>query len=231
MFTDVKYPDNFFIHHEYDDYVAISKWSAFCKASFICDEIKSMTNWNRSSFLHDSILDVVSMIPRSKIVRFCIKSAIKHIKVNFGRKGHGHFETNISQLFQMPIEEAVEMTCKFLGLKLVVILTSISDQQFANKTAPFEIYGKMLLEAMKLHDIYKWYATFDFKGIVLEGDYVQTMVKIGSHIHRLIKEKQDEIALTFMKLYCKTMEDLKNVSLTIEDFKDRCQPTNISECE
>ena len=231
--TDVNNQDNFFIHHEYDDYVDISKQSAFCKASFICDEIKSMTNWNRNRFLHDSILDVVSMIPRSTIVRFFIEPAKKHVTVKFGQKGHGHSKTELGDLLQMPIEEAIETTCKFLGLKLVVILTSISDQQFANKTIPFEIYGKMLLEAMKAHDISKCNASFDFKGNVLdEGfEFGKTIEMIGSRIHQLIKEKQHDIALTFMNIYCKTMEDLKNVSLTIENFKERFQPTNLSECK
>lgn len=192
-----------------------------------------MTNRNRISFLHDSILDVVSMIPRLTIVSFCVKPALKHVQANIWQKKHGHSKTKLSSLFQMPIEEAIETTCTFLGLKLVVILTSISDQQFANKTVPFEIYGKMLLEAMQVHGIYKCNAAFDFQGNVLDGnfDFGRTIEMCGSHIHQLIKEKQHKIVFTFMKTYCKTMEDLRNVSLTIEAFKERCQPTNISECK
>ena len=230
--TDAKrFPDNFFIHHEYDDTFEISKWSAFCKASFICDKIKSMTHTSLDRFISNVVYQEIPKLSRTTIVPFCVQCYVKHSGQNIEQKRHGHSEKNISQLLPMLLEEAVEMTSKVLGLKIFKQVESFSVQQFGIEPIPYEVYDKMLFEAMKVHVISEYYAKFGFGEHVRVAHFGRTVRRIGDTVHQLIKEKQHDIALTFMETYNKTMEDLKNVSLTLEDFIKRCRPTNMSECK
>lgn len=231
-YTDAKrLPDNFFIHHEYDDTFEISKWSAFCKASFICDKINSMTHSNPNSLVFNAVYQEVSKLPRTTIVGLCVQCAVKHSELQIWQKGHGHSETNISQLVKMLLEEVIKMTCKVLGLKIFIALTSSSVQQFPSETIPYEIYDKMVFEAMKLHVISEYDAKFGFTEHAIDVPFGRTIRKIGDNIYHLIREKQRDIASTFMRTYCKTMENIKNVSLTLENLQKKCRPTNMSECK
>ena len=190
-FTGTKYPDTFYIHHEYDDENYISKLSAFCKASFICDKINSMTN-------------SISINLIFKIVNEEIRNLLDGRDVNIEQRIPEHYKINT-------VEERIKMTCKFLGMFIEKRLASFSVLQ----TIAYEICDKMLFEAMKVHVI---------------SEFGERRIAEGN-LFQLIREKIDDIVRTFQKLYYKTLTDLRNVCLTLEELKKRCRPRNMSECK
>ena len=204
-YKGTKYPDTFYIHHEYDDNDDVSKLSAFCKASFIYDKIKSMTN-NISKTL---IFHIVHEEIRKLLDGRYGEIAVKHSDVNIEHRKHEHYEMNT-------VDGTMKRTCKFLGMIIEKRLASFSVRQsFIPRSIAYEICDNMLFEAMKVHVI------FEFgERRIFEGNPFQ-----------LIREKEDDILRTLKNMYDKTLADLENVCLTLKKLKKRCRPRNMSECK
>nr|XP_022306057.1 uncharacterized protein LOC111112658 isoform X2 [Crassostrea virginica] len=216
-YKGTKYPDTFYIHHDYDDNYYVSKLSAFCKASFICDMINSMTN-NISKYLLFKIVN--EEIRKLSDGRFG-EIAVTQCDVNIEQRELEHYEIKTSHL----VDETIKRTCKFLGMLIETRLASFSLRQLVISTMiPYEIYDKMLFEAMKVHVISEFEAKFGFlvytrlERRIVEGNLLQ-----------LIKENTVAILRTFQNMYNNTLTDLKNVCLTLEKLKKRCRPRNMSE--
>ena len=227
-YSATKYHDNFFIHHNYDDNDHISKLSAFCKARFVCDKIKSMTN----SIPEESIFEIVSEefeeISMSTIGRICANVALQHCEQNIGTKGHDHPKVDIDVSLQMLFQETVKRTCRFLGFVSYRRIISKSDRII--ETIPQEIYENLLFEALKVH--VSEYESKHCSGRP-SGDenFYKFRRTVANNVLRIIKENIKTIVDTFKKKYMETIKDLQDVCVTLESFKERCRPSSMPECK
>ena len=210
-YKGTKYPDTFYIHHEYDDYDDVSKLSAFCKASFICDQINSMTNNNTKELIFQIVNEEIQKLSDGRY------GEVKHNKVKNEQREQEHDEMNTSHSVRMLLEKTIKRTCKCLGM---LINKRLASSYFLGSvistTIPYEIYDKMLFEAMKVHVISKFEAKFGFKKPV---------------VFQLIRENTPAIVRTFKNMYNETMKDLTHVCSTLEELMNRCRPRNMSECK
>ena len=226
-----KYPENVFIHHIYDDNDHISLLSAFCKATFVCDKINSMTN----SIPKDSIFQIVSeevgKISMTTIGRVCADVVLEQIEQNIGTKGRGHPKADIDVSLQMLSQETIKRTCKFLGfVSYRKIISFASREHHIPETIPQEIYGNILFEAMEVH-VSEYEAKFSFERPSVDENIYKVRRKVARNVFRIIKDNLKTIVGTFKKRYKETIKDLNNVCVTLENFKERCQPCSMSECK
>lgn len=198
-YKGTKYPDTFYIHHEYDDYDDVSKLSAFCKASFIYDQINSMTNNNTKELIFQIVNEEIQKLSDGRY------GEVKHNKVKNEQREQEHDEINLKR------------TCKCLGMLINKRLAfSYFLGSVISTTIPYEIYDKMLFEAMKVHVISKFEVKFGFE---------------KPSVFQLIRENTRAIVRTFKNMYNETMEDLTHVCSTLEELMNRCRPRNMSECK
>lgn len=228
-YADAKSPDNFYIHHEYDDNDEVSKLSAMCKASFICDKIKSMTNSIPKYLIFQIVYEEILQLPETATVSFGSEVAEQHIIVNIGSKEPKHSETNTSHSFQALIEKTIKRTCKFLGILISKRLTSTVYVHYViADSIPNEIFAKILFKAMETHVISNYKATFGFGGSAV---FERRRRIVEGNIFQLIRRKILAIVHTFQETYNETTAHLENVCLTLENFKKTCQPSDISACK
>lgn len=230
-YRGTKYHDNFFIHHNYDDNDHISKLSAFCKARFVCDKIKSMTN----SIPEESIFKIVSEefgdISMSTIGRLCANVALEHCEQNIGTKGREHSKVDIDVSLQMLLQETVKRTCRFLGFvsyRRIISLPFKSDRII--ETIPQEIYENLLFEALMVQ--VSEYESKHCSGRP-SGDenFDKFRRMVANNVLRIIKENIKTIVDTFKKRYKETIKDLDYVCETLESFKKNCRPSSMPECK
>ena len=210
-YTGIKYPDTFYIHHDYDDNYYLSKLSAFCKASFICDQINSMTNNITKELIFQIVNEEIQKLSDGRY------GEVKHNKVKNEQMEQEHDEMNTSHSVRMLLEKTIKRTCKCLGM---LINKRLASSYFLGSvistTIPYEIYDKMLFEAMKVHVISKFEVKFGFE---------------KPSVFQLIRENTRAIVRTFKNMYNETMEDLTHVCSTLEELMNRCRPRNMSECK
>ena len=225
-----EYPENFFIHHIYDDTDHISLLSAFCKATFVCDKINSMTN----SIPQDSIFQIVSEevgnISLTKIGRVCA-DVFEHIEQNIRTKGREHPKAEID--LQMSLQETIKRTCKYLGFvcyNRIVSLSFGSQRYHVAETLPQEFYENILFEAMKVH-VSKYEAKFSFGGSSADEIFYMFRREVAKNLVSIVKKNIKTILDTFKKKYQETIKDLNDVCETLESFKNRCRPSSMPECK
>lgn len=227
-YKGTKYPDTFYIHHEYDDNDDVSKLSAFCKASFICDQINCMTNNNLKELIFNIVHEEIRKLTDGRYGEV----AVKHSNVNTEQREHEYHEMNASHPVQMLLEKTIKMTCKILGMLINKQLASFSFRRSViSTTIPYEIYAKMLFEAMKLHVIFEFEVKFGFNEPAVYEGFERKRKIVEDNLFQLIRENAHDIVRTFIKLYNITMADLTNVCLTLKKLKKRCRPRNMSECK
>ena len=223
-----KYPDNFFIHHKYDDNDYISKLSAFCKATFVCDKINSMANGIPEDYIFDIVSEEVGDISMTTIARICADVALEHGEQNIGTKGR---ETDIDVSLQMLLQETVKRTCKFLGcLSYRRIVSFAYRRQHIPETVPREIYEKIFYEALKVH-VSEYESKYSFGRPSADENFYKFRRKVASNVLRIIKENIKTIVGTFKKRYKETIKDLQDVCVTLRSFKKRCRPSSMPECK
>ena len=226
-----KYLENFFIHHNYDDNDHISKLSAFCKATFVCDKINSMAN----SIPEDSIFKVVSKelgeISMSTIGRICANVAIEHSGQNIGTKGSEHSKADLDLSLQMLLQETVKRTCRFLGfVSYKRIFSHFFRRDHIPETIPQEIYESILFEAMKVH-VSEYESKYSFGRPLGDENFDKFRRKVASNVFEIIKKNIETIVGTFKKMYKATIQDLSYVCETLESFKKSCRPSSMPECK
>lgn len=220
-YIDARYPDNFFIHHNYDDNDELSKLSAFCKVSFICDKIKCMTK----SIPVNQVVKVVS--------REVSKLSSKTTVSLFGGRSKRNDQSGRDRLqsMQMLLEETIERICKLLGLLIYEKLMSSSSLQIVIcDTIPYEIYEKMLFEAMKINIISGYKTKFGFRNPE-DVNFETFRRNVGDNLFQLIREKREDIVHCFKEMLIKTKLELEKILYTLESFGKRCQPNTITECK
>ena len=226
-----KYPDNVFIHHTYDDNDHISKLSAFCKATFVCDRINSMANSITEDFIFKLVFREVVGISSSAIGKICADVALKQSEQNIGTKRRGHPKADIDVSLQMLLQETIKRTCKFLGwLSYRKIVLFASGGHHIPETVPQEIYGNILFEAMKVH-VSEYEAKFSFGRHSVDENIYKVRRKVASNVFRIIQENTQTIVGTFKKMYKETIKDLNYIRITLESFKKRCRPSSMPECK
>lgn len=229
MYTENKYPDNLHIHHDYDENDDVSTLSASCKASFICDKIKSMTNNIPEDFIFTIVCEEVLKISRLTTISFFGEVAAKHPELDNITKKRDN--SVISQLLQLLLEETIGRTCTFLGIEIYKrIAASVLEQFVITETIPYEIYEKMLFEAMQIHIVSQYEAKYSI-GHLLDVSIFDWRSEIGSNLFELFTEKICDIVHTFQESYTKTKRNLLQVCLPLEKLKIKCRPSNMSECK
>ena len=226
-----KYPENFFIHHSYDDNDHISLLSAFCKATFVCDKINSMAN----SIPKDSIFQIVSEevgnISMPPIGRICADVALEHIEQNIGTKGREHRKAEKELSLQMSLQETIKRTCKFLGFVSYNRIVSFASRRYhVAESLPPEVYENILFEAMKVH-VSKYEAKFSFGGPSADKFLYMFRREVAKNLVSIVKENMKTILDTFKKKYQETIKDLNDVCEALESFKKRCRPSSMPECK
>lgn len=227
-----KHPDNFLIHHDYDDHDDISKLSAVCKATFVCDKIKVMTNSISEFSIRQSLSEELGNISMKTIVLICAEVALEQGEQNIATKGHEHPKVGEVFSLQMLLQGTMKRTCKLLGFLIFKTKKSIaSGLDVIHETIPQEIYESMLIGAMNVHIMSEYESKFSFGRPSVDESFAKFIRKAANNLYWIVRDKKGAIENTFMETYKKTMRDLKNVSLTLEYFKRKCQPSNMSECK
>ena len=224
-YSATKHLDNVFIHHNYDENDHISKLSAFCKATFVCDKINSMANSIPEDIIFQIVSDEVEKISTTTMARICADVALDHGEQNIGTKGREHPKADIDVLLQ----EIIKRTCKFLGLvSYRKIVLFVPRRQDITETIPQEIYENMLFEAMKVH-VSKYEAKFSFGRPLVDENFYKLRRKVANIFLRFIKENKKTIVDSFKEKYMETIKDLHDVCVTLERFKERCRPSSMLE--
>lgn len=222
-----EYPDNVFIHHNYDDSDHISILSAFCKATFVCDKINSMANSIPEDFIFKLVSEEVEYISRSAIGRICADVALKPSRQNIETKGHEQPKADIDVSLQMLLQETIKRSCKLLGfVSYRRIISFTSQRDHIHETIPQEIYENILFEAMKVY-VSEYEAKFSFG----RPSVSESLYRIAENLYSIIKENRKTIVDTFKKKYKKTIEDLNDVCKTLKRFKETCRPSSMPECK
>ena len=108
-YSATNHPDNFFIHHDYDDHDDISKLSAFCKATFVCDKIKVMTNSIPEDTIFQNLSDELGDISMKTIRMICAEVALEDGEQNSATKGHKHSKADEVFSSQMLLQGTMKM--------------------------------------------------------------------------------------------------------------------------
>ena len=222
-----EYPDNVFIHHNYDDSDHISILSAFCKATFVCDKINSMIKSIPEDYIFKYVSEAVRDISVTTIGRMCVDVVLEQSEQNIGTKGREHPKADIDVSLQMLLQETVKRTCKLLGfVSYRRIISFASQRDHIPETIPQEIYENILFEAMKVY-VSEYEAKFSFgRPFVYENLY-----RIAENLFSIIEENIKTIVDTFKKKYKKTIEDLNDVCKTLKRFKETCRLSSMPECK
>lgn len=226
-----KYPHNFFIHHTYDDNDEISKLSAFCKATFICDTINSMTNSFSEYFdIFQIVYDEVREITSRTLLKFCADIAFGHTGLYIGTRGLEPPTSDIIMSIQMLLQETLKKTCKFLGFLIYQKILSFAGKKDAfQKTIPQEVCENILFETMKKHVFSECETIIGFESSTVDDAMFRR--KIAKNLFELIRMRRRTISESFSFAFQDTMMYLGYVRIMLEDFKKKCRPKNMSECK
>ena len=224
-----EYPDNVFIHHNYDDNDHISILSAFCKANYLCDKINSMANSIPEEYIFEFVSAEVENISMTTIYMICANVALEQSDQNIGIKGHEHPKADM--LLQMLLQETLKRTCKFLGSESYrSIISFASTRGFFPETIPQEIYANILFEAIKVH-VSRYAVKLSFESPSVDENFYELRRNVGKNLLSIIKVNIETILDTFKKKYKETIKDLQDVCETLESFKKRCRPSSMPECK
>ena len=229
----IKYPHNFFIHHYYDDKDDISKLSAFCKATFICDKIKSMTN-NFSQYrildMSQIVYDEVREITRRTLLKFCAGVASGQTESYIGTRGLDHPTADIVLSIQMLLQETIKRTSKYLGFLIYQKILSFAGKKDAfRETIPQEVCENILFETMKMHVFFEYETSIGFERSTVDDAMIRR--KVANNLSKLIGKRRRTISESFENAFKETMMYLEYVCITLENFRKKCRPRNMSECK
>lgn len=244
-YKDIFPLESTYIFHEHDDDLEISKLSAFYNISFSCDQIQSMMEEEQSSKLRDIVASTFSaFFSRQNIALVCFGVSLKEDEFDVRSLGHAihllRSEEYIKNLRQTLENQTIQIICKSLGFEIYrQMLFRHSNRkhsvtpcdEISQISMPFNVYGKMLFEATTYHlqDHMCSACTHDALSVKINSRHWRE--KVAKKLHKIIKEKQENIAGRFNDIFLETQAELKDVFTKLESYKKCCQPNSQTKCK
>lgn len=223
---------NTFVQHETDDDLELSKLSAFCSVSFVCDQIQPMIKFHKVNI--GEAIETFFSKTNISFVSFCV--ILKAGDIEVGSVPQKSYFCNCEKsvdLFRQNLElEAIHQICTAFGLDLQLRNNASSGPIYYNETSlPFHIYGRILFQAVLANlpkDTDRLHAKVTMPVNINSRDWRQD---VAEALFSSIKGNICKIEERFEKLCIETHKDLKRVCTQLEMYKNRCHQNSIKECK
>lgn len=212
---------NTFVHHETDDDCQFSNLSGLYSASFICDQVRLITELIPS----ESILSFPDSIFFSKKFIFHISCGVilKKDNLDVGSVEHAAYHCTshetLNQLRKNLEEQTIQTICS--SLKFTHNMECIASH----------ILEKILLKAVAdLHseDIDRGEAKCP---LPVDVNSKEWRLGVAEGIHTLLEERRYFLTMQYDELYQELQSNLELVCARIESYKNLCHQNSLSECK
>ena len=233
---------NAFIHHYEEDNVEVSKLSALYGLSFICDKLRAIKI--PFEVLHKTVSDLIDVFfSRKRILQFSLEMVFEEDMIDaesilFGSH-YCNYELTFSRSRQILIQKTIQRLCELICFEIYrqekVGVMKYHGKFYSDVSIPCgktsKLFEKICFKAINTHlsDI----TSISRSKITLpiHVDHYEWRQEVAEEIYMFIRDKNKEIAGSFMEMYMNAVKDLDDVWMHLNDFKNLCRPKHMFDCK